>query len=544
MQSELVDRIEDVARRVFGWQQLRPGQTEAITAVAGGSDVLAVMSTGYGKSAIYQIAGHLLEGPTVVVSPLISLQLDQVRHIDERTGTNDAVAVNSSQSKRSNAAAWSAVSSGEAEFLFLAPEQLAREEVIDELGTLGVGLVVVDEAHCVSAWGHDFRPDYLRLGGMIDRLGRPPVLALTATGSAPVREEIVQRLRMHDPVLFVRGFDRPNVHLAVERHESEHEKARAVLAEVLAAPKPGLVYVATRADTTTTADELAQAGIRSAAYHGGLGATGRRAVHELFQGDGVDAVVATSAFGMGIDKPNVRFVVHADITDSLDSYYQEVGRSGRDGAPARATLHYREEDLVLRRFFAGGRPAPSDVEAIIRSLAVDDPRMLAAVATRSSLSPRAAGTLVNLLVESGVATEDTTGIALARPIDPADAVAAVERLADQRLDIEESRLAMIRSYAETTRCRRQLLLAYFGDTLAEPCGNCDTCDSGSAYRPPVPASPGLPVFEKSQRVRHTLWGPGEIVSVEPDRVTAFFVTKGYRVLSLAAIASHALLVPA
>ncbi|MCS5717585.1 RecQ family ATP-dependent DNA helicase [Herbiconiux sp. CPCC 205763] len=567
-----VDDVAAVARRVFGWAELRPGQAEAVEAVVTGSDVLAVMSTGYGKSAIYQLAGHLLDGPTVVVSPLISLQIDQVRHIGEATGRTDAVAVNSSQSRRLNAAAWSAVASGEAEFIFLAPEQLARDEVIDELGALAVGLVVVDEAHCVSAWGHDFRPDYLRLGGMIERLGSPRILALTATGSAPVREEIVRRLGMREPHIFVRGFDRPNVHLSVVRHEDKREKDRAVLAQVAAAAKPGLVYVATRGETERMAEALQTGGLRAAAYHGGLSSSERREVHERFQGDEVDAVVATSAFGMGIDKPNVRFVVHADITDSIDSYYQEVGRGGRDGAPAAATLHYRQEDLGLRRFFAGGRPDGAHVDAVIRSLdradadadaEADDAgadaarpgdrasrrRELRAIAETSGLSEATTGTIVNLLIDAGLADERAAGVALTREVTAEQARAAVDEMAEQRLQIEESRLAMVRAYAETLGCRRQFLLAYFGDELAEPCGNCDTCESGTAYRQhpgadsAATASSAASGFHEGQRVHHVTWGEGEVVSVGADRVTVFFESAGYRVLSLEAVARDGLLRP-
>ncbi|WP_291043905.1 ATP-dependent DNA helicase RecQ [Herbiconiux sp.] len=548
--GDLRARITGVARDVFGWESLRPGQAEAVEAVVSGSDALAVMSTGYGKSALYQIAGHLLEGPTVVVSPLISLQADQVRHLQERTGTDDVVALNSAQSGRAAEAAWEAIASGEAEFLFLAPEQLARDEVIDELAALGVGLFVVDEAHCVSAWGHDFRPDYLRLGAVIERLGGPRILALTATGSAPVREEIVRRLGLRDPKLFVRGFDRPNIELEVVRHESEAVKERAVREQVLDAVKPGLVYVSTRADTERLAEELEQDGMRAAAYHGGLRAAERRGVQDRFHADELDVVVATSAFGMGIDKPNVRFVVHADITDSIDSYYQEVGRAGRDGEPARATLHYRQEDLALRRFFAGGRTAPSTVEAVLGALAPRGRRRrmpLADLTEASGLSRRTAANVVNLLIEAQLADEDAKGVSLARKVSTAEAVDAVREVADQRRRIEESRLAMMRGYAETRGCRRQYLLEYFGDDLTEPCGRCDTCASGSAGErerereererelQEREAQAQADAFREGERVRHEAWGEGEIVSVEADRLTAFFEVEGYRVLSLEVI---------
>jgi ATP-dependent DNA helicase RecQ len=538
-----IEQIAAVARRVFGWRQLRPGQADAVAAVVGGRDVLAVMATGYGKSAIYQLAGHLLDGPTVVVSPLISLQLDQVRHLGEATGGTDAVAVNSAQSKRRNAAAWAAVATGETEFLFLAPEQLARDEVIDELTALEVGLVVVDEAHCVSAWGHDFRPDYLRLGGMIERLGGPRILALTATGSSPVREEIVRRLGMRDPQLFVRGFDRPNLHLAVVRHETGAEKDRAVLDEVVSAPKPGLLYVATHAEAERMAQELHTAGLRSAAYHGGLPAGERRETQERFQADEFDAVVATSAFGMGIDKPDVRFVVHADITDSIDSYYQEIGRGGRDGAPAAITLHYRQEDLGLRRFFAAGSPADEHVDAVVRSLRRGESgrRELSAVAAVAGLPGRTVGTVVNLLLEAGLADEHATGLALTRAVTLEQARAAASAVSAQRRHIEESRLAMMRAYAETLGCRRQFLLRYFGDDLAEPCGNCDTCESGTAYLQQPDASVDAGGFHEGDRVHHAAWGAGEVVSVGADRLTVFFESAGYRVLSLEAVAEGHLL---
>ncbi|WP_235934378.1 RecQ family ATP-dependent DNA helicase [Agromyces humi] len=364
-------RMDAIASTVYGWSGLKPGQAEAIEAVVGGRDVVAVMPTGYGKSAIYQVAAHLLDGPTLIVSPLIALQVDQVRQITEAEGAGEAVAVNSNRAAGAIADAWEALRTGEAEFLFLAPEQLAKPEVVAGLADTGVSLVVVDEAHCVSSWGHDFRPDYLGLGGVIEALGHPRVLALTATGSAPVRDEIVERLGMREPLILVGGFDRPGIHLAVERHEHAGEKEEAAVRSVLTAEKPGLLYVATRKDTERFAERLRAEGVRAAAYHGGMGARERQAVHEAFLADGpagFDVVVATSAFGMGVDKPNVRFVVHAAITESLDAYYQEVGRSGRDGGPASAVLHYRPEDLGLRAYFAAGRPRAERVASVAAAL--------------------------------------------------------------------------------------------------------------------------------------------------------------------------------
>lgn len=542
--TDVRERAAEVARTVFGWPSLRPGQAEAIETVVGGEDLLAVMATGYGKSAIYQISAHLLDGPAVVVSPLIALQADQVRHLTERTHDDDeAVAVNSAQSASANRAAWDSVASGQAEFVFLAPEQLAKEDVLERLEEVRPSLVVIDEAHCVSAWGHDFRPDYLRLGAAIERLGHPRVLALTATGSAPVRDEIVERLGMRSPRIIVGGFDRPNIRLDVHRHEHDHEKEQAVLEQVAGLEQPGLLYVATRGDTERLAEVLSERGLRAAAYHGGLKAGERREVHRRFSDGELDVAVATSAFGMGIDKADVRYVVHADITDSIDSYYQEVGRCGRDGEPAAATLHYRQEDLGLRRFFAGGRADHGRVRSVVKALSVKTPTSATDLAKASGVSARSLTGVLNLLVEAELVREDADGFALVRKVAEATAIRAVDELVDRRTRIDESRLAMVRGFAETLRCRRQYLLEYFGDSATKPCGNCDTCASGSAYEHDDERGDedAAGDFRPDERVEHDEWGEGRVMSVEDDRMTVFFESVGYKVLSRELVAEKGLL---
>ena len=547
----LRQRMDALASTVYGWSGLKPGQAEAIEAVVGGRDVLAVMPTGYGKSAIYQVAAHLLDGPTLIVSPLIALQVDQVRQITEAEGAGEAVAVNSNRAAGAIADAWEAVRTGEAEFLFLAPEQLAKPEVVAGLADVGVSLVVVDEAHCVSSWGHDFRPDYLGLGAVIEALGHPRVLGLTATGSAPVRDEVVERLGMREPLILVGGFDRPGIHLAVERHEHAREKEEAVLRTVLTAEKPGLLYVATRKDTERFAERLRAEGLRAAAYHGGMGARERQAVHEAFLADGpagFDVVVATSAFGMGVDKPNVRFVVHAAITESLDAYYQEVGRSGRDGGPASAVLHYRPEDLGLRAYFAAGRPGAERVASVAAALdAAGGPLVVRALADDLELPLRAVTTIVNMLVEGGAARSGRRGVVARGSLTAERAQEIVDDLVERRSRIDESRRAMVRAYAETTRCRRAFILEYFGAQSVEPCGNCDTCDRGLAgeeHAGDDAAAETAAPFTLDQLVRHTSLGEGRVMSVEPDRITVFFDDEGYRVLSRAAIEADGLLRPA
>ncbi|MFC0682371.1 RecQ family ATP-dependent DNA helicase [Lysobacter korlensis] len=536
------DRIERMALERFGYERLRPVQLAAIEALLSGRDVLAVLPTGSGKSAIYQIAAALLDGVTVVISPLIALQRDQLEGLADAPDAPTAVAVNSSQTDTENEAAWQALEGGEATYVLLAPEQLGKEDVVGRLRRVSVALVAVDEAHCVSAWGHDFRPDYLQIGAAITRLGEPTTVALTATGSPPVREEITERLRMSDPYLASGGFDRPNIALAVTRHTEEHAKRQAVVDEVAGLPRPGLVYTATRAGTERYAEALAELGMRAAAYHAGMRNGDRELVHDRFRDDELDVVVATTAFGMGIDKPNVRFVVHADIPDSVDSYSQEIGRAGRDGAAAQAVLHYREQDLGLRRFFAARRPDSAALERVFGALLDADGALpVSRLAERLDTTARRLGGLLNALEAAGALTRKAGKIRADRKLDPREAAARAVEHAEDRERIDESRIAMMRAYAEADTCRRQVLLAYFGEEYEGRCENCDWCADhpGEAAEPSV-ADADAP-FPPASSVTHAEWGAGTVMSAEDDRITVFFEEQGYKVLSLAAIEEHDLL---
>ncbi|MCT2086646.1 RecQ family ATP-dependent DNA helicase [Microbacterium enclense] len=525
------------AREVFGWDALLPGQAEAIDAVVGGRDTLVVFPTGAGKSAVYQIAGCELGGVTVVISPLLALQRDQIASIDAAPDAPAAVALNSRTGAKARTAAWAAIESGEAVYAFLAPEQLANPEVFDRLKRADVRLVVVDEAHCVSAWGFDFRPEYARIGDAVEALGHPPVLALTATASGPVRDDIVASLGMRDPHLEVRGMDRPEIHMSVRRHETDADKRRAVLDDVKDADGPALLYVATRKETDAYAAELADGGLRAAPYHGGMAQKRRDEVHAAWSAGELDVVVATSAFGMGVDKSDVRWVIHADVTESLDAYAQEIGRAARDGQPARAVLHYRAEDFSLRSFFAGGHSRRPDIAGVWDALRRSDaPLRSKDIADESGRSARAIGRVLTQLVACGLAESGPEGISAASDAPAGDVVAAVRERDDAEERIRASRIEIMRGYAETVRCRRRALLEYFGVEAPEHCGTCDRCDAADAA-PVTAADAGAAEADDlhvDSVVEHHEWGTGTVMAVEADRLTVFFPGHGYKVLTRAA----------
>jgi ATP-dependent DNA helicase RecQ len=537
-------RLRETAAEVFGWDELRPEQLTAMEWVMEGRDALVVMPTGSGKSAVYQVPALLLPRPVVIVSPLLALQRDQIAGLPGGDGGPGAVAVNSDLGAAEAEDVWEAVRGGAVRYVYLSPEQLAKDEVVHRLAEVRPGLFVVDEAQCVSSWGHDFRPDYLRLAQAARRLGRPPVLALTATAAPPVRQDIVERLGMEQPRTLVTGFDRPNIQLRVHRHLDDDERRRVVVEEAAAAAKPGIVYAATRKDSEVYAAELASLGLTAEAYHAGMRAAERRRVHDAFLAGDTDVVVATSAFGMGIDKEDVRFVLHASLPGSLDAYYQEIGRCGRDGQPALAVLHYRPEDTGMQAYFSARAPKPEAVEAVVKAVHGnrDAAPGLDALRRETGMSRTRLTTAVNLLEEAGALVTDASGAV--RPAPGTAPSRAAERAADsaeahKRMD--RSRVDMARAYAETTHCRRRFLLGYFGEEYEAPCGNCDTCqgqdadDSGEVRTGEHPEAGSYPV---GAAVRHARWGRGTVLSEDGDRITALFDEVGYRTLSLDALAGQ------
>ncbi|WP_290750865.1 DNA helicase RecQ [Amaricoccus sp.] len=392
---------------VFGFPDFRPGQEEIVTAVEAGRDVLAIMPTGGGKSLLYQLPALTRPGVTLVVSPLIALMRDQVRAL-QAAGVA-AGALTSQSTREETDETFDALDAGRLKLLYMAPERLAAPGTAALLKRIRVALLAVDEAHCVSQWGHDFRPDYLRIGALRASLGGVQTVACTATADAETRAEIVTRLfEGREPATFLRGFDRPNLTLAFR---PKHEPRRQLMDFVAARRgRSGIVYCASRARTESLAQAFNAAGHSALAYHAGLDPEARRAAETRFQREDGLIVCATIAFGMGVDKPDIRYVAHADLPKSIEGYYQEIGRAGRDGAPAETLTLYGPDDIRLRRAQIDEGQAPPERKA-----------------------------------------------------------------ADHR------RLNALLGLAEAPRCRRQTLLAYFGERLDPPCGNCDLC----AEKPPL-----------------------------------------------------------
>ena len=515
------DSIRRLARDRLGFDQLRPGQLEAISAAAAGRSVVAVLPTGAGKSAIYELAGLLRTGPTVVVSPLIALEDDQVGHLHD-AGLS-ATVVNSKLSRRARAEALSTAGDPNG-FVFVAPEQLTNPETRAALMRVQPGLFVVDEAHLVSQWGQDFRPDYLRLSAQADALGADVRMALTATAAPPVREEIIKRLGLQEPKVVIGDFNRPEISLSVHRVFSREGKRRAIEQAASDLEGAGIVYAATRAGAQEAKDVLAAAGHSVTLYHAGLPIAVRRQAMQSFLDGSTRIMAATVAFGMGIDKANVRWVVHADPPGSIDAYYQEIGRAGRDGKPAQAQLLYHDADL-----------------AVVRRLAVRDGVSEATVAdVAHRLADGLAGNRIGHLAGVARSTRSVT-LALARLVDigaaswvadggvrwnelmsvPSSLEASAEKSTRER-EVQSSRLEMMRRYAEHTGCRRSFLLTYFGQNYPGPCGNCDN----DLQRPATPhwEEP----FPIGARVATEHWGKGTIQRYDRDQVTILFDDHGYR----------------
>jgi len=518
--------IEEVARERLGFERLRPGQLPAVRALASGRDVLAVLPTGGGKSAIYELAGMLRAGPAVVVSPLIALQDDQLAHL--QAAGLPAIVLNSQQSAGARAAALLA-SCDPGTFVFLAPEQLANPETRQALQRARPGLFVVDEAHLISQWGHDFRPDYMRLGAQAEAVGAPVRLALTATAAPPVRQEVVRRLGLRDPVVVIGDFDRPHINLSVHRARTVSDKQQELVRAAGGLAGPGIVYAATHASAQAAHDALAAAGERVTLYHAGRSGRERHDAMTAFLDGSARVIAATVAFGMGIDKPDVRWVLHADPPPSLDAYYQEFGRAGRDGAPAQARLLYRYEDFETARHLTARGVSGAAVAHVAAALAAGQPAEPGGSARQQTAA------LVRLSDLGAVTWRADGEVRWAGTMTVADALAASETLTEREDEVERTRLTMMRRYAEHDGCRRSFLLSYFGQDYPGPCGNCDNDLTHAEVRPAdVP-------FAVGARVVSERWGQGTVQRYDGDQVTVLFDEHGYRELFVPLVLRRGLL---
>ncbi|HVX85993.1 MAG TPA: RecQ family ATP-dependent DNA helicase [Phycisphaerae bacterium] len=557
--------LHKVARERFGYRELRPMQEEAVRLLMGGRDVLSIMPTGSGKSAIYQLAGVVIPGYTVVISPLIALQKDQVDAIAEMDLPNAAV-LNARLHAGERREVFEKLRAGELEFLLLSPEQMANEETYGHLKERPPTLLVVDEAHCVSEWGHDFRPDYARLGAMMEGLrGKPrrakqraPVLALTATATPAVRQDIVAALRMNDARVLVSGFDRPNIFLAVEECPDDMIKFHRLLFHLRQeGALPAIVYAATHQGTEELAEALRKNEIAALAYHGGMKREERDAAQDAFMGGDrqAEVIVATNAFGMGVDKADVRLVVHYYPPDSLDSYYQEIGRAGRDGKPARAVMLFREEDLGLRKAISTpGRVKKAEVEKVVEAVeeaartgsagALD----VSTLAEETELGKRkVVSTLAHLAAAGGVEVTATGKVKAGNTEDAEELVEAVVEEQEQHRAARVARMELVRDYAMTRRCRRAYVLTYFGEPAGTTCTACDNCAAGiSARAEALEEAKGAmsgesrPFAEKT-RVVHETFGPGLVMGYDGEEVEVLFDTGGPRRLNVAYVRAHRLL---
>jgi ATP-dependent DNA helicase RecQ len=475
-------------RERFGIEAFRPGQEEVIRALVDGRPVLAVMPTGAGKSLCYQLPALLIDGLTLVVSPLISLMQDQLAKL-AALGI-PAARIDSTvppEEQRRVLAALEEARADRPRVLFVAPERFRSARFVEMVQRVGVGLLAIDEAHCISEWGHDFRPDYARLGEAIASLQPRRLVALTATATPAVREDIVRALGIADPAVFVRGFDRPNLHFAVEHAGGDADKMRRLVRLLDERPGAALIYTATRKRAEAIAEGVRrETRLPALAYHAGLGDDERARAQDAFMAGRSSVIVATSAFGMGVDKADVRLVVHHELPRSLEAYYQEAGRAGRDGQPARCLLLFNHGDVRLQEFFVDATtPEVEVLEGVARAVArerraVDaDGLKYQFPSGGGKWSAMAIGAALRILARQGVVVEQGSGYLAAGEPRAIDRAAAERQRAAER-----ERLKRMTSYAYAAGCRRQFLLDYFGDPdRRAPCASCDACLAGRDAAP-------------------------------------------------------------
>ena len=529
-------RLLEEARTRFGIEALRPGQEPLLRAVLAGNDAIGILPTGAGKSLCFQLPALFMPHATVVVSPLIALMKDQTDKLNEHDVS--VVKVDSTLTASEQRDATERIGDGEPFLIYVTPERLEDPDYVRLLAKRGVSLFVVDEAHCVSQWGHDFRPAYLHLRTAIRELGSPPVLALTATATPEVAADIAKQLGLTAPTVVRTGIDRENLRLEVRRTVNRATKQAQLRALLDEQPGPTIVYTA----TTKIADEvfgfLAANDVSVGRYHGKLGTRERKDAQTRFMSGQLRVMVATKAFGMGIDKHDLRMVIHWHVPDSLESYVQEAGRAGRDGLLSRAVLFYRVEDKHIQSFFLGGKyPSRVDSKRVYDAvLAAAKPMTMVELADSCGLALRRTKVIVALLESTGI-VEIKRGRLSAKRVFSDDAQLEAFLVAYQeRHRGDHRRLEAIIHYGQSTECRGRMIRSYFGEQHDAACGHCDNCQSGAAKaisealrasaRPSRVRRPLVAAFsvQPGERVRHDTFGQGAVVSVDGQSVTVAFAS--------------------
>jgi len=485
------DRIQHALTEIFGYEEFRSGQREVIEAVLAGDDLLAIMPTGAGKSLCYQLPACLVEGTALVVSPLIALMQDQLESL--RAHGVDASLINSSLSRRQRRRRIDELREGAFDLLYIAPERFGSDPFLEAVAEADISLLAIDEAHCISHWGHDFRPDYLALSNARELLGEPPVLALTATATNQVRRDILEQLGLADADIVLGGFERPN--LRFEVFEAAGERAKVDRIEQVVARDPSastVVYCATRRQVDDVSAGLRERDIVAGTYHGGMSSERRHRTQDRFMAGDLPVLVATNAFGMGVDKPDIRTIVHYNMPGSLEAYYQEAGRAGRDGEPAHCLLLYQPSDRGIHEFFIeNSYPESAIIEGVWRIVSGEgigehelSPEQIAEHVSRKGggthVHPWAVETSLTHLEEGGHLSCEWRGSR--HVVEVKDRA----RLRDLRVDwqrikeqrrVNEDHLDDVVNYATGRGCRTSFLLHYFGATpsFGDQCGRCDNC---------------------------------------------------------------------
>lgn len=484
--SPAIHDAREALRKHFGFRAFLDGQEAVISAVLSGQDVMIIMPTGGGKSLCYQLPAMVMDGVTIVVSPLIALMKDQVDALQNRG--IPATVINSTLTLDEQKERIAALRRGEYKLVYVAPERFRSGLFVSALRQVNIALFAVDEAHCLSQWGHDFRPDYLRLGKAVEELGCPQMLALTATATPEVRTDIQNTLQLRDPFVSVRGFSRPNLSLTIthtEKARDKYERLKAIVKQW----QTGIIYCATRKKVEEVAGLLSEWSIKAIAYHGGMDEKERARAQNRFMEKKVGVAVATNAFGMGIDRSDVRFVIHFELPGSIEAYYQEAGRAGRDGEPSHCELFFNYADTRTQEFFIdGSNPTFETIRDVYQSLLswADNANEVQAsiediadrVGVKNSMS---VGSAMSLLGRQGyierydIPGKRIRGTRLLRPDVLArnldlDRKAIVEK--DKR---DRSKLKAMVEMCYADKCRQVNILQYFGEPDAAPCGNCDAC---------------------------------------------------------------------